>query len=156
MAKVSITSPRDAMVPKHGMYATFVQSQTSTSIFAHNYHQDYWSLLDGDEYGTWVDARLTDVGISQAKTAHDAWAKQIKQKIPPPQSYYVSPLNRCCQTAQVTFEGLDMPLTSPFRPVIKEVRRRHCSAETVVIDLYGIWKTNSQTAPTRNHGRTHL
>ncbi|KAJ5290284.1 uncharacterized protein N7443_010537 [Penicillium atrosanguineum] len=91
---------------------------------------DYWSLLDGDEYGSWVDARLTEVGISQAKTAHDAWAKQIKQNIPSPQSYYVSPLNRCCQTAQVTFEGLDMPLTSPFRPVIKELLRETMGVHT--------------------------
>jgi broad specificity phosphatase PhoE len=89
--------------------------------------QDYWSLLDGDKYGTWVDARLTELGISQAKTAHGAWEKQIQRKIPSPQSYYVSPLNRCCKTAQVTFEGLDMPLTAPFRPTIKEVSRTHLS-----------------------------
>lgn len=41
--------------------------------------------------------------------------------IPAPQSYYVSPLNRCCRTAQITFEEVGLPLTSPFRPVIKEV-----------------------------------
>lgn len=76
-----------------------------------------------------MDARLTELGISQAKTAHDAWKKQIEHKIPSPQSYYVSPLNRCCKTAQVTFEGLDMPLTNPFRPVIKEVSRVRFSAD---------------------------
>ncbi|KAJ5211886.1 uncharacterized protein N7498_003532 [Penicillium cinerascens] len=91
---------------------------------------DYWSLLDGDEHGTWVDARLTELGISQAKTAHDAWKKQIEHKIPSPQSYYVSPLNRCCKTAQVTFEGLDMPLTNPFRPVIKELLRETIGLHT--------------------------
>lgn len=86
------------------------------------YLQEYWSLLDGDEYGSWVDARLTDLGISQAQTAHATWEQQIKKGIPSPESYYVSPLNRCCQTAQVTFEGLRMPGTEPFRPLIKEVR----------------------------------
>lgn len=85
--------------------------------------KEYWSLLDGDEYGTWLDAHLTEVGIAQAQTAHDTWARQLELGIPPPQSYYVSPLHRCCQTAQVTFEGLDMPLTNPFQPLVKEVRR---------------------------------
>jgi broad specificity phosphatase PhoE len=81
----------------------------------------HWSLLDGDENGTWVDARLTDLGISQAKTANKAWKKQIEDKIPSPQSYYVSPLNRCLATATLTFEGLGLPHTDPFRPMIKEV-----------------------------------
>lgn len=45
----------------------------------------------------------------------------MQQRIPAPQSYYVSPLNRCLKTAQITFSGLGMPGTSPFRPVIKEV-----------------------------------
>lgn len=85
--------------------------------------QEYWSLLDGDEYGTWSDAHLTEIGIAQAQTAHDTWAQQWETGIPAPQSYYVSPLHRCCQTAQVTFEGLDMPLTDPFQPLVKEVRR---------------------------------
>lgn len=83
--------------------------------------QDYWSLLDGDEYGTWVDARLTDLGISQAKTANAAWAQQIEHGIPSPQSYYVSPLNRCLETGRITFEGLSLPDTDPFRPLIQEV-----------------------------------
>lgn len=78
--------------------------------------------MDGDEHGTWVDAHLTDVGIAQAQNAHDTWAQEFAIGIPAPQSYYVSPLHRCCQTAQVTFEGLDMPLTSPFQPLVKEVR----------------------------------
>ncbi|KAJ5574063.1 uncharacterized protein N7459_008490 [Penicillium hispanicum] len=91
---------------------------------------EYWSLLDGDEWGTWVDAHLTDLGIAQAQTAHDAWAQQIEHGIPTPQSYYVSPLHRCCQTAQVTFEGLNMPGTSPFRPLIKELLRETMGEHT--------------------------
>ena len=83
--------------------------------------QEYWSLLEGDEYGTWADARLTDIGISQARTARAAWEEQIEQGIPTPESYYVSPLIRCCATAKVTFNELGIPLTEPFQPIIKEV-----------------------------------
>ncbi|OJJ33802.1 hypothetical protein ASPWEDRAFT_173235 [Aspergillus wentii DTO 134E9] len=90
----------------------------------------YWSLQDGDENGTWVDSRLTAVGISQAETAHKAWEKQIEQNIPPPQSYYVSPMNRCLATATVTFKGLKMPLTEPFQPTIKELLRETIGLHT--------------------------
>ena len=83
--------------------------------------QEYWSLLDGDEFGNWVDAHLTDVGRGQAQEAHDTWAAQIQHGIPSPQSYYMSTLHRTCETGQITFQGLDMPLTTPFRPLIKEV-----------------------------------
>lgn len=83
--------------------------------------QDYWSLLDGDEDGNWVDARLTEQGKCQAQLAHAAWEQQIKAGIPSPESYYVSPLNRCLETAQITFQGLSMAGTDPFKPTIKEV-----------------------------------
>ncbi|KAJ5753928.1 uncharacterized protein N7511_008081 [Penicillium nucicola] len=82
---------------------------------------EHWSLLDGDEHGSWVDARLTEKGIDQAKTAHAAWTEQIKKGVPAPQTYYVSPLNRCLATAQVTFAGLPIPGTEPFKPIVKEV-----------------------------------
>lgn len=83
--------------------------------------QCYWSLLDGNETSSWDDARLTEVGKSQAQTAHNAWRKQIESKIPFPESFYVSPLNRCLQTAFITFDGLDKDIVKPFRPVVKEV-----------------------------------
>ncbi|GFF59207.1 phosphomutase-like protein 3 [Aspergillus lentulus] len=90
----------------------------------------YWSLLDGDDNGTWVDARLTPVGIAQAETAHRVWETQIENKIPFPQSYYVSPLNRCLATASITFRGLKMPHTEPFRPVVKELLRETIGLHT--------------------------
>ncbi|KAJ5643524.1 uncharacterized protein N7484_006031 [Penicillium longicatenatum] len=90
----------------------------------------YWSLLDGDQYGNWVDARLTDLGRSQARTAHDTWETQFTNGIPAPQSYYVSPLHRTCETAEITFKGLDMPLTDPFRPMIKELLRETLGEHT--------------------------
>lgn len=88
---------------------------------AANYFKDYWSLQDGDSHGQWVDARLTPQGIEQAKVAHRAWKDQLQADIPSPQSFYVSPMNRCLATAQVTFDGLPIAGITPFRPIIKEV-----------------------------------
>ncbi|OJJ48743.1 hypothetical protein ASPZODRAFT_62658 [Penicilliopsis zonata CBS 506.65] len=76
----------------------------------------YWSLQEGDEKGTWIDAHLTPLGVAQAQTAHSAWESQLAQGIPIPQSFYVSPLNRCLATANVTFSGLNVG----FEPIIKE------------------------------------
>jgi broad specificity phosphatase PhoE len=92
----------------------FLTTQTQTLIII----QDYWSLQDGDEDGDWVDARLTEQGRRQAEIAKAAWEQQIDAGIPLPERYYVSPLNRCLETAQITFMGI---LGRPFEPVIKEV-----------------------------------
>lgn len=81
----------------------------------------YWSLQDGNETSIWSDARLTQVGKSQAQTAHDAWRRQIEQHIPFPEIFYVSPLNRCLETAAITFRGLEKEIVRPFRPMVKEV-----------------------------------
>ncbi|KAL4901531.1 hypothetical protein BDW74DRAFT_160072 [Aspergillus multicolor] len=91
-----------------------------------------YSLLDGDEHGNWFDAHLTDLGISQARTAHEAWKRQIANGIPRPQSYYVSPLMRCCETARVTFEGVGFPDTEKgeFRPLVKELLRETLGLHT--------------------------
>ncbi|KGO37151.1 Histidine phosphatase superfamily, clade-1 [Penicillium expansum] len=91
---------------------------------------DYWSLQDGDEDGNWVDARLTEQGRRQAQAAHAAWGEQIKAGIPSPESYYVSPLNRCLETAQITFQGLAIPGTDPFKPTIKELLRETMGQHT--------------------------
>ena len=45
-----------------------------------------------------------------------------KNRIPAPEAYYVSPLTRCLKTARLTFEGIGLPGTSSFSPVVKEVR----------------------------------
>ncbi|MCJ1308672.1 hypothetical protein MMC25_002326 [Agyrium rufum] len=85
---------------------------------------EHWSKLDGDGDLYWVDAHLTELGIEQAETAGEYWAKQLEtEKIPTPQSYYTSPLHRCCQTAQYTFGNLEVPPGRPFIPTVKELLR---------------------------------
>jgi hypothetical protein len=99
----------------------------------------YWSLQNGNETSTWFDARLTQVGRAQAQTAHDAWRKQIESKIPFPEVFYVSPLNRCLETAYITFNGLEKEIVRPFRPMVKEV----CSVHPHVLFVAGNLKWNS-------------
>lgn len=82
----------------------------------------YWCEKDGNGTVTWADAHLTSNGIEQAKKLSATWANQIKEKgTPPPQSYYTSPLDRTCATANFTFGGLELPEDRKFVPIVKEV-----------------------------------
>ncbi|KAI9789131.1 MAG: hypothetical protein M1816_006381 [Peltula sp. TS41687] len=82
----------------------------------------YWSRQTGDATFTWIDAHLTARGVMQAQDAHEFWRNELNEhKIPPPQSYYVSPLYRCLDTAKITFSELELPQAYPFVPEIKEV-----------------------------------
>lgn len=85
---------------------------------------DYWSKLDGNGTLFWSDAHLTEVGMEQALEAHAFYGEQLAWAgTPAPQSYYVSPLFRCLQTANATFSGLELPEDRPFKPIIKEMLR---------------------------------
>ncbi|EEP81266.1 conserved hypothetical protein [Uncinocarpus reesii 1704] len=90
----------------------------------------YWSMLDGNETSTWADAHLTDRGIADAKVANSVWATQIEHGIPVPESYYTSPLYRCLETADVTFGTLNLPLSHPFVPTVKELLRETIGIHT--------------------------
>lgn len=85
---------------------------------------EYWSKLDGDGAVRWVDSRLTEVGRQQALGANWCLRHQFEvEKMPAPERYYVSPLYRCLQTAQLTYSGLDLPKDRPFTPLVKEMLR---------------------------------
>ena len=91
----------------------------------------YWSLLNGNETSEWADAQLTPLGISSAETANRFWNHSIEvARISLPQSYYVSPMQRCLQTANITFGNLTLPSQLSFRPVIKEFLREGISLHT--------------------------
>lgn len=80
---------------------------------------------------TWADAELTDIGIQQAQIANDFWRSALSDSgISPPVTYYVSPLNRCLETARVTFSGLDLPKSQPFIPTVKELLREGIGIHT--------------------------
>ncbi|KKZ66809.1 hypothetical protein EMCG_07498 [[Emmonsia] crescens] len=90
----------------------------------------YWSKLDGNGSITWSDAHLTETGIAQALHARSAWSAQMKNHIPLPQTYYSSPLDRCLQTANLTFNDLPLPPDRPFKPVVKELLRETLGIHT--------------------------
>lgn len=112
----------------------------------------YYSIRDGNATVSWSDARLTAVGVAQALGVHDFWARQfVQQKQPAPQAFYTSPLTRCLQTANYTWQGLDLPSYSAgsyghlggdggrggkgsdgtvFAPTIKELLREGISGHT--------------------------
>ena len=89
----------------------------------------YYSELDGNATVIWSDAHLSPLGVTQALAVNAFWASEIEyQRIPTPQSYYTSPLTRCLQTANYTFNGL--PALHPFIPEVKEYFRESISGHT--------------------------
>ena len=85
--------------------------------------------LDGDGAMTWADARLTPKGEEQSLQSRDFWAEAYRRKdMPLPEKYYVSPLTRCLQTAQITFSPLIQDELA--RPVVEELVRERYGVHT--------------------------
>ena len=105
---------------QYGTAAWDVRSFLLFAAFA-DVVQDYWSKLEGNDSMHWADARLTDKGKQQARLAHDTWEQAIASGLPPPQAYYCSPLDRCLETARLTFGDLPLPPDRKYRPNVKEV-----------------------------------
>jgi len=96
-----------------------------------HYIKCYYAQLDGNATVIWADAHLTGNGIAQAQTVNSLWAHLINtQNITTPQSYYVSPLTRCLQTANISFVGLELPAEHPFVPEVKELLREGIDIHT--------------------------
>lgn len=57
---------------------------------------------------TWLDASLSKLGRRQAREQAAFWQRQYEvEKMPGPKSWWVSPMERACRTAQIT-HGLGM------------------------------------------------
>lgn len=66
-----------------------------------------WHALetDGDiKYAP--DPELTDLGIAQAHENNQVWSEQLKKGCPLPTKFFVSPLQRLCETLRLTMKGL--------------------------------------------------
>lgn len=92
----------------------------------------YWAEKNGNGTANWHDASLTKAGEAQALKAHDFWKSQMTtQRIHTPDAYFVSPLTRTLQTANLTFTGLPLSKNNaPFTPLIKEQFREGISIHT--------------------------
>ncbi|AAS52380.1 AEL304Cp [Eremothecium gossypii ATCC 10895] len=65
--------------------------------YGHEAWDDYWSKIDGDEYGTWVDAQLTPKGHQQASASSEHVGALVRA-LGMPERLYSSPLRRCLET----------------------------------------------------------
>ncbi|KAF2005972.1 phosphoglycerate mutase-like protein [Amniculicola lignicola CBS 123094] len=90
----------------------------------------YWSLLDGADGLVWDDAHLTDMGQDQARDVNGLWKKLLPKGIPAPETFYVSPLTRTLQTADLSFHGLGWPEDRPYKPFVKELVREALGVHT--------------------------
>jgi broad specificity phosphatase PhoE len=104
-------------------------------------------MLDGADGITWSDANLTEVGQGQARDVHGLWKKLLPKGLPPPDTFYVSPLTRTIETADLSFEGLELPDNKPYKPLIKEVRE-YASFSSGSLIMY--------LAMQRGSGRPHV
>lgn len=112
------TSYRLLFLARHGQgYHNVGQSFYGTVMW-----DCYWSTLKGNKTVTWADAHLTGIGKQQARDAHDTWKKTIAdQGMKTPESFYVSPLDRAIETANITFTGVIEP--SSYKSTVKEMLR---------------------------------
>lgn len=90
----------------------------------------YYSFLDGYDGLVWADAHLTPLGSQQAKDVHDLWATQLAQGAPAPENYYVSPLTRTLQTADLSFANLSLPPGKQYKPYVVELLREALGVHT--------------------------
>ncbi|KAF4550364.1 Histidine phosphatase-like protein 5 [Elsinoe fawcettii] len=81
---------------------------------------DHFSKLDSSEGMQFLDARLTETGRQQARLAHQTFTHALQTGLPAPERYFVSPLDRCLETSRITFEGLDLPSSHLFAPMVYE------------------------------------
>lgn len=89
----------------------------------------HYSALDGDPENVmvWSDAHLSKEGRRQAAEVNDFWKARIKDgKMSLPQTYFVSPLDRAMETAQITFKGL----LDKFDPTVMERLREGTGIHT--------------------------
>ena len=114
------------------MYAITLAGK-GDAIYLMNILQSYWSHLNGNGTSTWTDAHLTPVGEQQALTANAFWNRSLTEPaiaITAPQSYYVSPLDRCLSTANLTYSNVSLPQSAPFTPTVKELLREALGVHT--------------------------
>ena len=92
----------------------------------------YWSTLDGNGTVSWADARLTKLGVQQAEEVNEFWRKMLdEEQMKVPESWYLSPLDRAIETADLTFRPLLKEHNKEYKPkVVKELLRENNGIHT--------------------------
>ncbi|KAH7130213.1 phosphoglycerate mutase family protein [Dendryphion nanum] len=129
--KLNETSEKDEhykvlFLGRHGQgYHNVAESKYGTPAW-----DCYWSMLDGADGVIWADANLTELGQDQARDVYQLWKTQLPKGIPAPESYYVSPLVRAIETADLSFKDADIPSSRPYKPLVKELLREAIGVHT--------------------------
>lgn len=90
----------------------------------------YYSFLDGYDGLLWADAQLTPLGEQQARDVNGLWKEQLAAGMPAMERYYVSPLTRTLQTAELSFKDLDLPEDRRYEPYVVELLREALGVHT--------------------------
>lgn len=87
----------------------------------------YWAELDGDPDSniSWSDAHLSKLGQQQAREQNRFWRSQLaEEKMPKPQAWFASPMDRACKTLEITFKSLyEEGVVHGWKPTVKEFLR---------------------------------
>lgn len=79
----------------------------------------------------WVDAKLVDAGIKDAKTLSRFLVNAShSDSMPLPCTIYTSPLARCLETTKLAYQDVMTQHGKPFRPVVKELLRERLTGHT--------------------------
>ncbi|KAH8893610.1 phosphoglycerate mutase-like protein [Thozetella sp. PMI_491] len=96
----------------------------------HEAWKSHWSHLDGDGQVMWLDAKLVDEGVKQAKEVGRFLGEEVQNRgMPLPSTIYCSPLARCLETTRVVYEGISTSIGG-FRPMVKELLRERLTDHT--------------------------
>jgi broad specificity phosphatase PhoE len=80
---------------------------------------------------SWVDARLVDAGIQQARDLGLKWSDAVERnRMPLPTTIYTSPLARCLETTKLVFSEASATAGRPFQPIVKELLRETMADHT--------------------------
>ena len=84
--------------------------------------ESYVAKQDFDPiYGRLLDPPLTPAGVAQVEQARDFFLNAIPQGVPVPDAWFVSPLERCLSTAQLTWLPLlQKGVLKEWKPMVKE------------------------------------
>lgn len=114
---------------RHGQgYHNLAESYYSTDAW-----DCYYAALDGDPKSsiTWADAHLSNLGKRQAREFARFWKKQhAEQGTPTPKAWFVSPLDRAIQTADILIDGVLGRASRIRQPLIKEKLREENGIHT--------------------------
>ncbi|KAK8861927.1 phosphoglycerate mutase [Apiospora arundinis] len=92
--------------------------------------ENHWALLDGDGDAIWADSELTDQGKREAIDNGKVWRRLIEQEKMPWPALYCSPLQRCLETARLSFEELAASQGKTYQPMVKENLRERMGRHT--------------------------